>query len=528
MLTGFGAGALLAAVTVGIVAPLAATPQRVGLVAGAVAGGLAFAVLNRTVNARGGFLRKTSTALVHLQQRERRRRQLLARLERVDLFDGLPDRELDLLADAAEVRSYPRRQVIHRAGDPAETLSVIVHGDVALDHGGGVESLTPHEAFGFRSFLAGTPHGSSATADADPTDVLEVSREGFVGVLDRAPALRERLQVYLQRDDVLAYLRDTHGLTSDELADWCERVRADGGHGTVRARPAPHVGPAFATRAPTLRRLPVFADLPASELEAVGRRMVATRHREGHVFFAPGDASDRLYVLVEGSVALASGGAGRGVLRLQPGDVFGALSLFTGAPHVATAVATSDGVVWVLRRRDLAALLDALPRLRHAVHAFLERPDVGHYLQDQQGVGAPQVQAWIRRAVRSVEAARPLPTVRPASAAPGASLVTGLFLSNYPEALSSSVGMREQGTAWRRILLLWSSLVVAAAVGAGVGAVVFDGASAMASAAVRGVAAGAMLTVISETMLPEAFARSGGASGMSALTGFLTALVLGA
>jgi zinc transporter ZupT len=87
--------------------------------------------------------------------------------------------------------------------------------------------------------------------------------------------------------------------------------------------------------------------------------------------------------------------------------------------------------------------------------------------------------------------------------------------------------MREQGTGWRRIFLLWSSLVVAAAVGAGVGALVFAGASPLLSAGVRGVAAGAMLTVISETMLPEAFARSGGTSGLSALAGFLVALLFG-
>jgi hypothetical protein len=37
-----------------------------------------------------------------------------------------------------------------------------------------------------------------------------------------------------------------------------------------------------------------------------------------------------------------------------------------------------------------------------------------------------------------------------------------------------------------------------------------------------------MLTVISETMLPEAFARSGGASGLSALAGFLVAVLFGA
>jgi zinc transporter ZupT len=134
------------------------------------------------------------------------------------------------------------------------------------------------------------------------------------------------------------------------------------------------------------------------------------------------------------------------------------------------------------------------------VQRYLGQDDVQRYLREQQGAAPQQAERWVQRAMRSVASARPAPEVRsPAAdhAAPmaiwlglmldgipesfvigaeatgaigGASLIAGLFLSNYPEALSSSVGMREQGWAWRRILLLWASLLVAAAVGAGIGA----------------------------------------------------------
>jgi hypothetical protein len=177
ILTAFGAGALLAAVTIGIVAPMLDADQTGPLVAGAVLGGLVFEVLNRTINARGGFLRKASTTLVYAEQRERRRRRrLLEHLERIDLFDGLPDRELDLLAEAGQIVEYPARRLIYGRGDPAETLRVIVRGSVTLDHPDGARDLSGHAVFGFRSFLAGTPHGSSAVAAADPTDVLEIPR----------------------------------------------------------------------------------------------------------------------------------------------------------------------------------------------------------------------------------------------------------------------------------------------------------------------------------------------------------------
>jgi CRP-like cAMP-binding protein len=557
VLTAFGAGALLAAVTIGIVAPLTEAGNLTGLIVGAVIGGLAFEGLNRTINARGGFLRKASTTLTYAQQRERRRRRrLLDHLERVDLFDGLPDRELDLLAEVARVASYPTKHPIYQQGDPAEHLRVIVRGEVALEHHDRSRTLTANDVFGFRSFLAGTPHGSTAVAVTDPTELLELSRDAFVAVLEQAPTLRERLDADLGSDDVLAYLRDEHGLTEPELDDWRARVRADRGHGTVRARQAPHPGRDFVRRASGLRRLSVLADLPEHELAQIGERLLRQHHPEGHSFFRPGDAPDRLYVLEEGKVSLVSGSALHASDRLGPGDAFGSLSFFTGGPHVTTAVATTDVTVWVLRRNDLSDLLGTLPGFRAAVHTYLQQDEVRAYLHDRQGVAPQRAQAWIRKALRSVEAARPAPEVLPnlRNAAPlaiwiglmldgvpesfvigaeaigavNASLIAGLFLSNYPEALSSSVGMREQGTAWSRILLMWSSLVLTAAIGAGIGAVVLTDASPALSTGIRGIAAGAMLTVISETMLPEAFARSGSASGLAALAGFLVTLLFGA
>jgi CRP-like cAMP-binding protein len=559
ILTAFGAGALLAAVTIGIVAPTLDAGQTGPLIAGAVVGGLTFETLNRAINARGGFLRKASTTLVYAEQREqRRRRRLLEHLERIDLLDGLPDRELDLLAEAGRIVEYPERRLIFGRGDPAETLRVIVRGRVLLDHPDDDRELAEHAVFGFRSFLAGTPHRSSAVATTDPTDVLEIPRPRFLEVLEQADRLRDRLEEYLAGQPVLDYLREEHGLTTSELDDWLARVRADDGHGTVRAREAPHPGADFVERASEIRRTPVFADLPAEELKRIGDRLLRKEHEQGHSFFRPGDAPDRLYLIEDGHVSLVTKGGPHAGEQLTEGDAFGVLSFLTGAPHVATAVATTPVTVWVLRRADLPELLANLPDLRAAVQRYLEQEDVRHYLRQQQGAAPQQAELWAKRAMRSVAAARPAPEIRATAAehaAPlaiwlglmldgipesfvigaeataavgGTSLIAGLFLSNYPEALSSSVGMREQGWAWRRILVLWTSLLVAAAIGAGIGAVVFEGASEAISAGIRGVATGAMITVIAETMLPEAFARSGSASGLAALAGFLVTVLVGA
>jgi zinc transporter ZupT len=84
--------------------------------------------------------------------------------------------------------------------------------------------------------------------------------------------------------------------------------------------------------------------------------------------------------------------------------------------------------------------------------------------------------------------------------------------------------MREQGFGYRRIVLMWSSLMLLTGVGAAAGNVFFVNASPAVFALVEGIAAGAMLTMIAETMLPEAYFKGGSVVGMSTLSGFLVAI----
>ena len=104
------------------------------------------------------------------------------------------------------------------------------------------------------------------------------------------------------------------------------------------------------------------------------------------------------------------------------------------------------------------------------------------------------------------------------------SLIAGLFLSNYPEALSSSVGMRQQGMRFARVLFMWTSLMVLTGIGAALGSEFFVEANPHAFAIVEGVAAGAMLTLIAQTMAPEAYMKAGPVVGLATLMGFLAAI----
>ncbi len=104
-------------------------------------------------------------------------------------------------------------------------------------------------------------------------------------------------------------------------------------------------------------------------------------------------------------------------------------------------------------------------------------------------------------------------------------LVGALFLSNFPEALSASVNMKQQGFSTSKILFLWTVLTVICAVGAAFGAYVGESIPHSAMIVVEGIAAGAMLTMIGSAMLPEAAHLSTpNMAGFSTLVGFVAAV----
>ena len=78
--------------------------------------------------------------------------------------------------------------------------------------------------------------------------------------------------------------------------------------------------------------------------------------------------------------------------------------------------------------------------------------------------------------------------------------------------------------------MMWGSLCLITGLGAALGVLLLPsdphGPGLIAVAAVEGLAAGAMLTMIAETMLPEAFEQGGAIVGISTLIGFLAALLV--
>jgi ZIP family zinc transporter len=104
--------------------------------------------------------------------------------------------------------------------------------------------------------------------------------------------------------------------------------------------------------------------------------------------------------------------------------------------------------------------------------------------------------------------------------------VIAVFLSNIPEGLSSSAGMKAEGRTLPLVIALWAGIAVAAGIAAWAGYVLFAGVDERGVALVQAIAAGAILTMVVDTMVPEAFEGTHDYAGMIAVTGFLSAFAL--
>jgi ZIP family zinc transporter len=104
--------------------------------------------------------------------------------------------------------------------------------------------------------------------------------------------------------------------------------------------------------------------------------------------------------------------------------------------------------------------------------------------------------------------------------------VIAIFLSNIPEGLSSAAGMRKAGRSATYVFGVWIAIAVASGIASWVGYAVFRDFSPQVVAATTAVAAGAILSMLADTMMPEAFEIAHDATGLITVIGFLASFVL--
>lgn len=408
----FGAGALIAALSVELVAPTALAITEAGdahahdarvhfraLIIGGVLGGLLFVGLDALINSKGGYLRKTSTTLAHMAKRRREGvRETMQMVLASRPFDTLTGELAEALAGMLRPVSFKQDEVILGPERVASDAYIVLDGEVDVEISG----------------KSATTLGRGALVGTLALFVPEMVKTGAV------KAKTELRCLALKREDV-DHLRDL----SPEFDEACRQLA-----GERVEQLEEHLA--------VLHREAVDWTRSAAEALRLGREMPVLTIRRAH--------SER-----------------------------------EGSPLA----------VW------LGILLDGIPE-SIVIGAGLFIVIAAHSAPD------------------SLRFVHVIPYT----------LIAGLFLSNFPEALSSSANMLTGGWSRLRIFLMWFALMVVTAVGAGLGYLLAGVLSETWLVFAEGVAAGAMLTMIAAAMIPEAAAHGRpNEVGLSTLAGFLAAVL---
>jgi ZIP family zinc transporter len=105
-------------------------------------------------------------------------------------------------------------------------------------------------------------------------------------------------------------------------------------------------------------------------------------------------------------------------------------------------------------------------------------------------------------------------------------LLGAVFLGNLPESISSTVGMRQEGRSRTYILTAWGLVAVACTLASVLGYTLLAGLSPILTSAMLALAAGGILAMLADTMMPEAFQNGGPLVALATAVGFACAFVL--
>jgi zinc transporter, ZIP family len=94
--------------------------------------------------------------------------------------------------------------------------------------------------------------------------------------------------------------------------------------------------------------------------------------------------------------------------------------------------------------------------------------------------------------------------------------------------VAATAGLAAGGWRTSRILALWGAVIATSGLAALAGYALFGGASPSAGAFVLSSAGGAILTMLADTMMPEAFEHGGRLAGVFTTLGFATAFAVSA
>jgi len=108
----------------------------------------------------------------------------------------------------------------------------------------------------------------------------------------------------------------------------------------------------------------------------------------------------------------------------------------------------------------------------------------------------------------------------------GSAFLFAVWISNVPQALAPSSELASRGWHIGRMALVWGGVVVFCGIASGVGYLMFNMSNDVNSARMAALAAGGLLAMLTDSLIPFAYQRGGVIAGLATVVGFAVAFVL--
>ncbi|MGD2164135.1 MAG: cyclic nucleotide-binding domain-containing protein [Anaerolineae bacterium] len=238
-----------------------------------------------------------------------------ALLRRNPLFYTMDDDEIDLLVSRLKLEQYSPEQVVIRQGDAGDAFYIVKRGHVEVTQRDerGVSELVNHldrgDYFGELALLHDAPRNATCRATV-PTELLSLSRPDFDSLVRARFALRQKVGRSVARADLL-------------------------------------------------RRMPLFAELDAHQVQLIAAQLQEEDYEPGAVLIRQGEIGKTFYVIESGlvQVAVEEDGDENVVVERGPGEYVGEIALLLDVPRTATVTAAMPVRVLSLHRDDFDRLV---------------------------------------------------------------------------------------------------------------------------------------------------------------------------
>lgn len=105
-------------------------------------------------------------------------------------------------------------------------------------------------------------------------------------------------------------------------------------------------------------------------------------------------------------------------------------------------------------------------------------------------------------------------------------MLVAVFISNLPEAIAGTSGMKSSGWSRGKIFFLWMGIALVCAVATVAGFSLFSGASERWLTFIQSFAGGAILMILANSMIPEAYEHGGKLAGIFTVLGFFISVTI--